>query len=70
MVNGWLKSAILDVDSAPAPSTATERAHFRHETCVNQQRPTRSERSKVVLDQAILGLLINGRQRLPWGIKE
>jgi hypothetical protein len=27
-------------------------------------------RSEVVLDQAILGLLINERQRLPWGIKE
>jgi hypothetical protein len=27
-------------------------------------------RSEVVLDQAILGLLINGRQRSPWGIKE
>jgi hypothetical protein len=27
-------------------------------------------RSEVVLDQAILGLLINGRQRLPWEIKE
>jgi hypothetical protein len=26
--------------------------------------------SEVVLDQAILGLLINGRQRSPWGIKE
>jgi hypothetical protein len=27
-------------------------------------------RSEVVLDQTILGLLINGWQRLPWGIKE
>jgi hypothetical protein len=27
-------------------------------------------RSEVVLDQAILGLLINRRQGLPWGVKE
>jgi len=36
-------------------------------TSKGQRGPGRSE---VVLDQAILGLLINGRQRLPWGIKE
>jgi hypothetical protein len=70
MVNGWLKSAIRGADNEPAPSTATKRAHFRHEICINQQSPTRPGRSEVVLDQAILGLLIKWRQRLPWGIKE
>jgi hypothetical protein len=63
MVNGWLKSRPLAI-------AATKRAHFRHESCVNQQKPTPFARSEVVLDQAILGLLINGRQVLPWGIKE
>jgi hypothetical protein len=70
MVNGWLKSVILGVDNATAPVRTTERAHFRHEICVNQQRSTPPRCSEVVLEQAILGLLINGRQRLPWGIKE
>jgi hypothetical protein len=41
MVNGWLKSAILGVDNAAAAAQSTKRAHFRHEICVNQQRPTR-----------------------------
>jgi hypothetical protein len=36
-------------------------------TSKGQRGPGRSE---VVLDQAILGLLINGRQRLPWGVKK
>jgi len=49
---------------------ATKRAHFRHETCVNQRKPTLPGHSEVVLDQAILGLLINERRRSPWGIKE
>jgi hypothetical protein len=40
MVNGWLKSAIRGVDNAPAAATGTKPAHFRHEICVNQQRPT------------------------------
>jgi hypothetical protein len=70
MVNGWLKSAILGGTTQAAPARTTKRAHFRHEICVNQQRPTRPGRSEVVLDQAILGLLINGRQRLPWGVKK
>jgi hypothetical protein len=30
MVNGWLKSPLSGSDEA-------QRAHFRHETCVNQQ---------------------------------
>jgi hypothetical protein len=70
MVNGWLKSAILGGDKARCPPPATKPAHFRHEICVNQQKPTWLGQSEVVLDQAILGLLINGRRRSPWGIKE
>jgi hypothetical protein len=40
MVNGWLKSPILDKDKGQCPLLATKRAHFRHEICVNQQKPT------------------------------
>jgi hypothetical protein len=68
MVNGWLKLPIRGVNNGRCPAPATKRAHFRHEICVNQQSQRCPGRSEVVLDQAILGLLINGRQRLPWGI--
>jgi hypothetical protein len=70
MVNGWLKSPIPGIGKAQCPLRATKRAHFRHEICVNQHKPTPPGQSEVVLDQAILGLLINGRRRSPWGIKE
>jgi hypothetical protein len=70
MVNGWLKSPIPGRDKAQCLPRATKRAHFRHEICVNQQKPTLPGQSEVVLDQAILGLLINERQRSPRGIKE
>jgi hypothetical protein len=69
MVNGWLKSVILGQDGATATARTTKSAHFRHEICINQQTQRGPERSEVVLDQAILGLLINGRKPLPWGIK-
>jgi hypothetical protein len=59
MVNGWLKSGASAAGISRRPPTAPERAHFRHENCVNQQRPTPLGRSEVVLAQAILGLLIN-----------
>jgi hypothetical protein len=39
--------------------TVAERAHFRHENCVNQRSQRCPERSEVVLAQTILGLLIN-----------
>jgi hypothetical protein len=70
MVNGWLKSPIPGRDKAECPPQATKRAHFRHEICVNQQKPTLPGQPEVVLDQAILGLLINGWQRLPREIKQ
>jgi hypothetical protein len=70
MVNGWLKLRDNPPTAARDRHPAAKRAHFRHESCVNQQKPMRDARSEVVLDQAILGLLINGRQDLPWGIKK
>jgi hypothetical protein len=70
MVNGWLKSPNPGSDEAQCPLPTTKRAHFRHEICVNQQSRRNPGHSEVVLDQAILGLLINARQRSPWGIKE
>jgi hypothetical protein len=70
MVNGWLKSRLSGGGKARCQLAATKRAHFRHEICVNQQKPTWLGHSEVVLDQAILGLLINERQRSPRGIKE
>jgi hypothetical protein len=41
MVNGWLKLRSAAADSRQYPPTATKRAHFRHEICVNQQQPMR-----------------------------
>jgi hypothetical protein len=41
MVNGWLKLRLRAVDIRQCPLTAAKRAHFRHENCVNQQKPTR-----------------------------
>jgi hypothetical protein len=67
MVNGGLKSAIRGVNNGPAPSTATKRAHFATKSALTSKGQRRPRRSEVVLDQAILGLLINGRQRLPVG---
>jgi hypothetical protein len=60
MVNGWLKSPIPGMDNARWLLPATKRAHFRHEIYVNQRKSTPPAHSEVVLDQAILGLLING----------
>jgi hypothetical protein len=59
MVNGWLKLRLSAADIGQSPPTATKRAHFRHENCVNQHRRRGLGRSEVVLAQAILGLLIN-----------
>jgi len=70
MVNGRLKSAIRGVDNAPAPSTVTNKRIFATKSALTSKGQRGPGRSEVVLDQAILGLLINGRQRLPWGIKE
>jgi hypothetical protein len=70
MVNGWLKSAIRGIDTGPAPSTATNKRIFATKSALTSKGQHGQGRSEVVLDQAILGLLINGRQRLPWGIKE
>jgi len=70
MVNGWLKPAIRGVDNAPAPSSATNKRIFATKSAFTSKRQRGPGRSEVVLDQAILGLLINGRQRLPWGIKD
>ena len=69
MVNGWLKPAIRGVDNTPAPSSATNKRIFATKSALTSKRQRGPGRSEVVLDQAILGLLINGRQRLPWRIK-
>jgi hypothetical protein len=42
-------------------------AHFRHESCVNQQMPRTPGRAEVVLEQAILGLLIGRMAALAAG---
>jgi hypothetical protein len=72
MVNGWLKSNRAAVDGTLLARAnrliATKRAHFRHRSCVNQQWATASGRLEVVLDQAILGLLLERAASLPWGI--
>jgi hypothetical protein len=60
MVNGWLKSLTPAANNGRYPGQGDETSAFRHESCVNQQNPTRPGRSEVVLDQTILGLLING----------
>jgi len=70
MVNGWLKLAILGPDNASLPARTTKRAHFAPKSALTSKANAARGRSEVVLDQAILGLLINGRQRLPRGIKE
>jgi len=59
MVNGRLKLRSAAADIRQCPPTATKRAHFRHENCVNQHRRRDFGRSEVVLAPAILGLLIN-----------
>jgi hypothetical protein len=41
MVNGWLKLRSATADIRQCPLTATKRAHFRHENCVNQHQPMR-----------------------------
>jgi hypothetical protein len=70
MVNGWLKSPILDVDNATAPSRTTNERIFATKSALTSKGQRGGGRSEVVLDQTILGLLINERQRLPWGIKK
>jgi hypothetical protein len=58
MVNGWLKSRDNGPNIGAGPPSGAKRAHFRHESCVNQRKSMPRARSEVVLDQAILGLLI------------
>jgi hypothetical protein len=70
MVNRWLKSSIRRMDNAPVPWLTTKPAHFATKSALTSKGQRGPGRSEVVLDQAILGLLINGRQRLPRGIKE
>jgi len=70
MVNGWLKPAIRGVDNTPAPSSATNKRIFATKSALTSKCQHGPKRSEVVLDQAILGLLINGRKLLPWGIKK
>jgi hypothetical protein len=67
MVNGRLKLRSITADIGQCAPTTAKRAHFRHENCVNQQRPTRLGRSEVVLAQTILGLLINRTAALAAG---
>jgi hypothetical protein len=59
MVNGWLKSRDNGPNIGARRPSGAKRAHFRHESCVNQRKSMPRARSEVVLDQAILGLLIN-----------
>jgi hypothetical protein len=62
MVNSWLKSAIHSVDSTSAPSAGDKRAIFAAKSALTSGVQPSPGRSEVVLDQTILGLLINGRQ--------
>jgi hypothetical protein len=70
MVNGRLKSAISAVDNTLAREQRQNERIFATKPALTSKGQCGAGRSEVVLDQAILGLLINGRQRLPWGIKE
>jgi hypothetical protein len=70
MVNGRLKSAICAVDNGWRRSRRRNERIFATKPALTSKGQRAPGRSEVVLDQAILGLLINGRQRLPWGIKE
>jgi hypothetical protein len=70
MVNGWLKSGILGGTTHKGPRRRQNERIFATKTALTSKGQRGPGRSKVVLDQAILGLLINRRQRLPWGIKE
>jgi hypothetical protein len=74
MVNSWLKSNRAAVDGTLLARAnrliATKRAHFRHRSCVNQQSATASGRLEVVLDQAILGLLLERAASLAVGNQE
>jgi hypothetical protein len=70
MVNGWLKSRDNRPTSAWGRHPAAKQAHFRHESCVNQRRSMPPAHSEVVLDQAILGLLINWTAVSAVGTKE
>jgi hypothetical protein len=70
MVNGWLKSPIPGIDTAQYEPRAANERIFATKSALTSWGQRYPGRSEVVLDQAILGLLINGRQRLPWGIKK
>jgi hypothetical protein len=70
MVNGWLKSTISGRYNAQCKPQAANERIFATKSALTSKGQRCPGRSEVVLDQAILGLLINGRQRLPWGIKQ
>ncbi|CAN7334421.1 hypothetical protein LJR220_002948 [Bradyrhizobium sp. LjRoot220] len=58
------------MDNALAPELTRKERIFATMPALTSSGQRGPGRSEVVLDQAILGLLINGRQRLPWGIKK
>jgi hypothetical protein len=70
MVNDWLKSSIPGGTNRNARSGQQNERIFATKSALTSNSQRCPGRSEVVLDQAILGLLINGRQRLPWGIKK
>jgi hypothetical protein len=70
MVNGWLKSGIFGGTTRKGSRRRQNERIFATKSALTSKDQRGPGRSNVVLDQAILGLLINGRQRLPWGIKE
>jgi len=70
MVNGWLRSWNKRAASARDRIRSPTERIFATKAALTSPNQCPAARSEVVLDQAILGLLINERQRLPWGIKE
>jgi hypothetical protein len=60
MVNGWLKSLTPAANNGRYPDQGTKRAHFTTKAALTSKPRRGPGRSEVVLDQTILGLLING----------
>jgi hypothetical protein len=59
MVNGWLKSSIPTWTTADARCRQQNERIFATKTALTSKGQRRPGQSEVVLDQAILGLLIN-----------
>jgi hypothetical protein len=59
MVNGWLKSLALAANISQSAPAEVKRAYFATKPALTSSGQRNPGRSEVVLDQAILGLLIN-----------